>query len=81
VETTGTGTASNAVDSVNGKVGVVVLDKVDINLANVDNTSDANKPVSSAQLAALNLKANLASQLYWYSKWNNKSNGWFNKCR
>jgi hypothetical protein len=42
---TGTGTASNAVDSVNGK-GVVVLDKVDINLANVDNTSDANKPVS-----------------------------------
>jgi hypothetical protein len=58
---TGTGTASNAVDSVNGKVGVVVLDKVDINLTNVDNTSDANKPVSSAQLAALNLKANLAS--------------------
>jgi hypothetical protein len=30
-------------------------------LTNVDNTSDANKPVSSAQLAALNLKANLAS--------------------
>jgi hypothetical protein len=28
---------------------------------NVDNISDANKPVSSAQLAALNLKANLAS--------------------
>jgi hypothetical protein len=28
-------------------------------LTNVDNTSDANKPVSSAQLAAtLNLKAN-----------------------
>jgi hypothetical protein len=49
-------------------------------IANVDNTSDANKPVSSAQLAALNLKANLASQHYWYSKWNNKSNGWFNKC-
>jgi hypothetical protein len=61
---TGTGTASNAVDSVNGKVGVVVLDKVDINLANVDNTSDANKPVSSAQLAALNLKANLASPTF-----------------
>jgi hypothetical protein len=60
---TGTGTASNAVDSVNGKVGVVVLDKVDINLANVDNTSDANKPVSSAQLAALNLKANSVQAL------------------
>jgi hypothetical protein len=49
----------NAVDSVNG-AGVVVLDKVDINLTNVDNTSDANKPVSSAQLAALNLKAKLS---------------------
>jgi hypothetical protein len=33
-----------------------------INLANVDNTSDANKPVSSAQLAALNLKAILFHQ-------------------
>jgi hypothetical protein len=30
-------------------------------LVNVDNISDANKPVSSAQLAALNLKANLVS--------------------
>jgi hypothetical protein len=35
-------------------------------LTNVDNTSDANKPVSSAQLAALNLKANLVSP-FWYS--------------
>jgi hypothetical protein len=26
-----------------------------VGLTNVDNTSDANKPVSSAQLAALNL--------------------------
>jgi hypothetical protein len=32
-----------------------------VGLTNVDNISDANKPVSSAQLAALNLKANLAS--------------------
>jgi hypothetical protein len=29
-----------------------------------DNISDANKPVSSAQLAALNLKANLASPTF-----------------
>jgi hypothetical protein len=42
--------------------GVVVLDKLII-IANVD-TSDANKPVSSAQLAALNLKANLASPAF-----------------
>lgn len=32
-----------------------------IALGNVDNTSDANKPVSTAQQTALNLKANLAS--------------------
>ncbi len=35
--------------------------KEDIGLGNVDNTSDANKPVSTAQQAALNEKANLAS--------------------
>jgi hypothetical protein len=51
-----------------------------VGLTNVDNISDANKPVSSAQLAALNLKANLFTNIYWYSKWYNKSNGWF-KCR
>jgi hypothetical protein len=55
----GTGTASNAVDSVNGKVGVVVLDKVDINLANVDNTSDANKPASTAT-KCIKLKSKLS---------------------
>lgn len=32
-----------------------------IGLGNVDNTSDANKPVSTAQQTALNLKANLNS--------------------
>ena len=32
-----------------------------VGLGNVDNTSDANKPVSAAQQTALNLKANLAS--------------------
>ena len=35
--------------SVNGYNGVVVLTKSDIGLSNVDNTSDANKPVSIAQ--------------------------------
>lgn len=38
-----------------------VLDKAAVGLANVDNTSDANKPISTAQQAALNLKAPLAS--------------------
>ena len=48
---------NGAVDSVNGETGVVVLDKTDIGLTNVDNTSDSDKPVSSDQQAALNLKA------------------------
>lgn len=37
------------------------LVKADVGLGNVDNTSDANKPVSTAQQTALDLKANLAS--------------------
>lgn len=40
------------------------LDKTAVGLANVDNTSDANKPVSTAQQTALNLKANLASPTF-----------------
>ncbi len=35
--------------------------KSQVGLGSVDNTSDVNKPVSSAQQTALNLKANLAS--------------------
>lgn len=52
---------SGAVDSVAGKTGVVTLAKGDVGLGDVDNTSDVNKPVSTAQQNALNLKANLAS--------------------
>jgi len=33
------------------------LTKIDVGLSNVDNTSDANKPVSTTQQTALNLKA------------------------
>jgi hypothetical protein len=35
-----------------------------VGLGNVNNTSDANKPVSTAQQTALNLKANLASPTF-----------------
>lgn len=42
-----------AVSSVNGYQGIVVLDKADVGLGQVDNTSDANKPVSTAQATAL----------------------------
>lgn len=38
--------------------------KTQVGLSNVDNTSDANKPVSTAQQTALNLKANLASPVF-----------------
>lgn len=42
----------------------ITLDKVDVNLSNVDNTADSAKPVSTAQQTALNLKANLASPTF-----------------
>jgi hypothetical protein len=48
--------AQSPVQSVNSNIGVVVLTKTDIGLSNVDNTSDANKPVSTAQQTALDGK-------------------------
>lgn len=50
-------TPTDAVTSVNGQTGVVVIGKSDVGLGNVDNTSDANKPISSATQTALNGKA------------------------
>ena len=38
--------------------GNIEITKTDIGLANVDNTSDANKPISTATQAALNAKQN-----------------------
>jgi hypothetical protein len=49
------------VTSVAGKTGVVTLDKDDIGLGNVDNTSDADKPVSTATQTALNGKVDKIS--------------------
>lgn len=49
--------ASGQVVSVAGRAGVVVLSKSDVGLTNVDNTSDSNKPISSATQTALNAKA------------------------
>ena len=40
------------------------ITKSDVGLANVDNTTDANKPVSTATQTALDLKANLASPTF-----------------
>ena len=48
--------------SFNGTVSGITASMV--GLGNVSNTSDANKPVSTAQQAALDLKANLASPTF-----------------
>ena len=50
--------STDAVTSVAGRVGAVVLTKGDVGLGNVDNTSDADKPISTATQNALNGKAN-----------------------
>lgn len=50
---------TGAVESVNGKTGVVVLNKADIELGNVDNTSDLDKPISTATQLALDEKQDL----------------------
>lgn len=59
---TGTGGGGVAgVSSVNGRTGAVTLAKGDVALSNVDNTTDAAKPVSTATQNALNLKANASA--------------------
>ena len=50
------GAQVNTVDSVAGKVGVVLLDKADVGLSSVDNTSDINKPISNPTQDALDNK-------------------------
>jgi hypothetical protein len=59
--TTWDSTGGATILSVNGEVGTVVLTKTHIGLSNVDNTSDANKPVSTAQATAIALKATASS--------------------
>jgi hypothetical protein len=48
--------AAAPVQSVAGKTGSVTLAKADVGLGNADNTSDANKPVSTATQTALDAK-------------------------
>jgi len=50
------GAQKNTVISVAGKTGAVTLAKSDVGLSNVDNTSDANKPISTATQSALDGK-------------------------
>ena len=55
-----TGPGATGVSSVNSRTGAVTLTKSDVGLANVDNTSDANKPISTAVQTALSGKANVS---------------------
>lgn len=48
---------TNLVTSVAGKTGAVTLVKADVGLGNVDNTSDLNKPISTATQTALDGKS------------------------
>lgn len=59
VTTTGSQTLTNK--TITSPTGLV---KGDVGLGNVDNTSDANKPVSTATQTALDLKAPLASPTF-----------------
>ena len=54
------------VTSVSSRTGAVTLTKSDVGLSNVDNTSDASKPISTATQTALNLKAASATTLAGY---------------
>lgn len=55
-----TTTIVNVVSSVAGRSGAVTLTSADVGLPNVDNTSDANKPVSMAQSTAIGLKTSIS---------------------
>jgi hypothetical protein len=55
---TGYTTDARAVTSVEGRTGAVDVVKADVGLGSVDNTADADKPVSSATTTALAGKAN-----------------------
>lgn len=59
--TDGTGWIRKTYAALKTALGLV---KADVGLGNVDNTSDADKPISTAQQSALDLKANLASPTF-----------------
>lgn len=56
-------TGGAPVQSVNGRLGAVTLGASDVGLANVNNTSDLNKPVSTPQQSAFDLKADKTNGL------------------
>ena len=59
--------ATGGVTSVNGRQGAVVLNSGDVGLGNVDNTADADKPISTEQQAALNAKVDKTTTVNGYA--------------
>lgn len=57
-------TADSALQPTGNGGNLTGLTKTQVGLSNVDNTSDASKPVSTATQTALDLKANLASPTF-----------------
>ena len=61
--------AQAPIQSVSGRVGIIVLAKADVGLANVDNTADTAKPISTAVATALSGKENTitagSTSQYW----------------
>lgn len=58
----GGGSSGSEIESVNGQTGIVVLDKSDIGLPEVDDTSDLDKPISDDTQSALDLKIDLSEK-------------------
>jgi hypothetical protein len=56
-----TGAQVNSVTSVAGRTGAVSLTSADVGLGSVNNTTDLNKPISTAVQTALNGKVNTAT--------------------
>lgn len=55
------GAQVNTITSVSGRTGDIVLSKTDVGLDNIDNTSDLDKPISTATQSALDLKVDKVS--------------------
>ena len=53
--------STDAVTSVAGRIGSVILSKADVGLSLVDNTADIDKPISTLVQDAINTKANLSN--------------------
>lgn len=61
------------------RIGQVNITKANIGLGNVDNTSDANKPISTATQTALDLKADLTAIANFITKSVNDLTYYYNK--